>query len=1156
MIMGALFLTLGPSSFGSQNCVVVDFGDDLVWQCGVQGIPTYRGKSVTTLFKGSNSGPCPVDVDEDGSTEDDSMAYYPFSMDETYNQVGSCYNIKGNNTRFYGGAVSFFANKKPQWAEGGINVDHALRDDLNLHSYATEGGDKGVRTFGVWLWKKADFRNGGDQYPVSFDAGSLIGVYVSRDWNDYEEGRFIVQDGGKFYISEFTFGKKTQTLFSVAPDQTRWAEYALAGPYQIEFKSAGATFEKMEFKDVQACGWYIAKPTLGRASLWIKWHGFAIKAVVNRPEAPSYLLKMKPMAEGAGSITEAPLSYADWRAIYTWGNRNQVSLFPAYCYDRDGNMGSMLTDEGAHSSAESVTDITWLDALAWCNALSEYEGLEPCFYTDAENKSVLRSVLNRKDADQRDWRPEVFVKWTATGFRPATEKERPTGSTGLFVVRNSKAPADAAEAMGAWKKFFQPVPIPSEPGKPDIKMIALPAGSFQRPDGSVVKINPLSMSETEVTYSQWKKAFAWGANHGYQLDRDGDLGSMDWSNPGASFSQDHPVTQISPTDMMAWCNALSEMEGKTPVYYSDKEMTNVYKVGRRFRHENAEPGVHMHILKDNGTTPIYSRWDVDGYRLPTQWEWEYAYRAGTKGQKVYPWGNEAISEYAWIGDNSGDQTHPVGKKKANSLGFHDMAGNAFEVTLGDGASYYTTDNPRGKGYPIVMGASFRTVGEEIPMFLRLGWETRWMPISAEVPKAYPEIGFRVVRCDKGVHPKDEPPVVPENIITFDTKALDKKSAAGSDGADLQDAIWRGNLARTGEFSSPGPLKEPKVKWIFSTGKPIKSSPIITGGVVYVGSDDGHLYAIDLASGKEKWKYAVGAPVRCSATVAGGRVFLTSANGVHAVDAASGAKLWIKSGSFWDDSPLVLNLPIQHRDGKKLDGLVFYAEPWKGLVGLDVATGNEMWRYRDGRGPGKDGCSAFIHRGMLGFFRGSQATVLVNALTERMVYEIDGGIDNGIFTPAGRDGICYSYIGGIVAFDIEENGKLGRTDSGKYKMKWRYFPQEDKSWDRRHPGISSISVDDKAVYFGQVDKNVYALNRETGELLWKRPTGGPVSSSPALGTGDLLFVGSQDKMLYGISKLDGSVRWTFATGGPVTSSPAPVGNLVVVGSDDGNIYALE
>jgi len=60
---------------------------------------------------------------------------------------------------------------KPIWAEGGINVDHELRDDMNLHSYATEGGDRGARTFGVWLWKKADFRNGGDQHPVSLAAG-------------------------------------------------------------------------------------------------------------------------------------------------------------------------------------------------------------------------------------------------------------------------------------------------------------------------------------------------------------------------------------------------------------------------------------------------------------------------------------------------------------------------------------------------------------------------------------------------------------------------------------------------------------------------------------------------------------------------------------------------------------------------------------------------------------------------------------------------------------------------------------------------------------------------------------------------------------------------------------------------------------------------
>ncbi len=378
----------------------------------------------------------------------------------------------------------------------------------------------------------------------------------------------------------------------------------------------------------------------------------------------------------------------------------------------------------------------------------------------------------------------------------------------------------------------------------------------------------------------------------------------------------------------------------------------------------------------------------------------------------------------------------------------------------------------------------------------------------------------------------------------------------ADNPTLQGQIWRANIARTGEFKDPGPQKEPKLKWKFATGGAVKSSPVICDGTVFIGSDDGNLYALDLETGKQIWQYKAGAAILSSPAIYGGTVFFTNPKGLHALDAKTGKKIWMRQAGLWDDSPLVLPGPIRHKDGKTLDGIVFYSEPWKNLVGLDIRDGMEVWRCRDAHGPGSRGCSALIHRGMIVYFRGSQATVLVDLLTERKNYEIDGGIDNGVFTPTARDGICYSYIDGIVAFDMMENAAVNAKTGSDYKMKWRFNPGKQNGWDGQHPGISSISVDEKNVYFGHTDCQIYALDRETGEVRWKSKTGGVNRSSPALGSAELLFVGSYDGCMYGISKNDGKIAWKFPVGGPIHSSPAVEASKTVFGSDDGNIYAIE
>jgi hypothetical protein len=96
-------------------------------------------------------------------------------------------------------------------------------------------------------------------------------------------------------------------------------------------------------------------------------------------------------------------------------------------------------------------------------------------------------------------------------------------------------------------------------------------------------------------------------------------------------------------------------------------------------------------------------------------------------------------------------------------------------------------------------------------------------------------------------------------------------------------------------------------WNYPTGAKVSSSPAVVGGVVYVGSEDGNLYAIDSRSGNKIWSYAPGGAVYSSPSVAGGVVYIGSWNGgIHAVDAATGRLIWTYSMGPVFASPAIAN----------------------------------------------------------------------------------------------------------------------------------------------------------------------------------------------------------------------------------------------------------
>jgi formylglycine-generating enzyme required for sulfatase activity len=233
------------------------------------------------------------------------------------------------------------------------------------------------------------------------------------------------------------------------------------------------------------------------------------------------------------------------------------------------------------------------------------------------------------------------------------------------------------------------------------------------------------MDTNLVTYSLWTNVYQWATSHGYGFDYGG-------SGKAAS----HPVQMVDWYDTVKWCNARSEMEGKTPAYYTDSALSVPYRTG------DVAP---------------YVNWSA-GYRLPTEAEWEKAARGGLSGQR-FPWGN-TISEseanyygqtssysydlgpngYNAVGQIGGfPYTSPVGSFAPNGYGLYDMAGNVDEWCWDwYGTPYAGGTDPRGPA-----SGSIRVLRGGVWSFYADGCRTAYR-IGYYPTTDFFDIGFRSV----------------------------------------------------------------------------------------------------------------------------------------------------------------------------------------------------------------------------------------------------------------------------------------------------------------------------------------------------------------------------------------------------------------------------
>ncbi len=264
----------------------------------------------------------------------------------------------------------------------------------------------------------------------------------------------------------------------------------------------------------------------------------------------------------------------------------------------------------------------------------------------------------------------------------------------LFQGCKRKVPDDAAKG-----RQDAPGPSTTESGA---EMVELAGGSFIMGDENEIDatpheviLSPFYIDKNLVTQEAYEKVMG--------------------DNPSRWKAGDNPVEQVRWSDAVKYCNKRSKLEGLEPCYDLENWQCN---------------------------------FSANGYRLPTEAEWEYACRAGTKTAYYFGDSPSKLSDHAWFEDNSGGKPQPVGGKLPNPWGLHDMHGNLWQWCN----DFYQVDyyqqspekDPRGPKSgetKVVRGGAWKFSADSC----RSGYRYNENPGYADVCFGYDIYGFRCVR---------------------------------------------------------------------------------------------------------------------------------------------------------------------------------------------------------------------------------------------------------------------------------------------------------------------------------------------------------------------------------------------------------------------------
>ena len=364
-------------------------------------------------------------------------------------------------------------------------------------------------------------------------------------------------------------------------------------------------------------------------------------------------------------------------------------------------------------------------------------------------------------------------------------------------------------------------------------------------------------------------------------------------------------------------------------------------------------------------------------------------------------------------------------------------------------------------------------------------------------------------------------------------------------------MYQGDPTHSGYIRESQPVPAGQVEWQFRTNAPLYAAPSVLEDTVYLSTGDRRIVALDADTGDMKWEYEVTGPVNSSPAIAGSLVFVGLRDGrLLALDRETGALNWE-----FQTGDLVYGSPAVH------EGVVYIGSGDFRIYALDALTGEVRWSRETG---GRVVASPAVSDDVVVVLSQDQRIYIYDTKTggfrlDYLTREARGApsLDDDLAYVANSRSIVYAIDLKQRQLPFEKTARFIRTQLFFWGF-WNTLPViKGFEWGFRSPGEifpGTPALDDEKVYVVSESGGVYALNKSSGERVWKFQADGEIRGDPSL-AGNTLYIADSDGAVYGLDKATGEEMWRFDLNTRVSTGVVVANDMLYIASDRGMLYAV-